>query len=141
MRISDWSSDVCSSDLSYDKPFVPDHGFSKERANFIQAGIAPTVAYKVRDNLSVGAGIGLINEFFRARGVIVPTATGPAQLPNHGWSHAFGVGGRLGVRSEEHTSELQSLMRTSSAVFRLKQQKTHSNTLPTTVCSSITHPN
>src|SRR3546814_2115604 len=56
---------------SYDKPFVPDHGFSKERANFIQAGIAPTVAYKVRDNLSVGAGIGLINEFFRARGVIV----------------------------------------------------------------------
>src|SRR3546814_9033387 len=90
MRISDWSSDVCSSDLrvtlavtsfggglgqSYDKPFVPDHGSSKERANFIQAGIAPTVAYKVRDNLSVGAGIGLINEFFRARGVIVPTAT------------------------------------------------------------------
>src|SRR3546814_1383443 len=108
MRISDWSSDVCSSDLktrttdlffpgndvsghqyqpipdfginlhltdrvtlavtsfggglgqSYDKPFVPDHGFSKERANFIQAGIAPTVAYKVRDNLSVGAGIGQI---------------------------------------------------------------------------------
>src|SRR3546814_4566127 len=112
MRISDWSSDVCSSDLrvtlavtsfggglgqSYDKPFVPDHGFSKERANFIQAGIAPTVAYKVRDNLSVGAGIGLINEFFRARGVIVPTATGPAQFPNHGWSHAFGVGGRFGV--------------------------------------------
>src|SRR3546814_3493511 len=119
MRISDWSSDVCSSDLSYDKPFVPDHGFSKERANFIQAGIAPTVAYKVRDNLSVGAGIGLINEFFRARGVIVPTATGPAQLPNHGWSHAFGVGGRFG-RSEEHTSELQSLMRISYAVFCLK---------------------
>src|SRR3546814_2461368 len=111
MRISDWSSDVCSSDLrvtlavtsfggglgqSYDKPFVPDHGFSKERANFIQAGIAPTVAYKVRDNLSVGAGIGLINEFFRARGVIVPPATGPAQWPNPGRSHACGVGGGSG---------------------------------------------
>src|SRR3546814_5706279 len=28
-------------------------------------------------------------------------------------------------RSEEHTSELQSLMRTSSAVFCLKKKKTH----------------
>src|SRR3546814_4698824 len=31
---------------------------------------------------------------------------------------------RLGIRSEEHTSELQSLMRTSYAVFCLKK-KTH----------------
>src|SRR3546814_9620580 len=30
---------------------------------------------------------------------------------------------RLGIRSEEHTSELQSLMRTSYAVFCLKQQQ------------------
>src|SRR3546814_5993150 len=34
------------------------------------------------------------------------------------------AGGALG-RSEEHTSELQSLMRISYAVFCLKQQKTH----------------
>src|SRR3546814_6711440 len=32
------------------------------------------------------------------------------------------------VRSEEHTSELQSLMRISYAVFCLKTQKTHHNT-------------
>src|SRR3546814_10432937 len=40
------------------------------------------------------------------------------------------------VRSEEHTSELQSLMRISYAVFCLKQKKlrTHSNT-----CHLITH--
>src|SRR3546814_6683489 len=31
----------------------------------------------------------------------------------------------LGVRSEEHTSELQSLMRTSYAVFCLKKKKIH----------------
>src|SRR3546814_9932997 len=31
-------------------------------------------------------------------------------------------------RSEEHTSELQSLMRTSYAVFCLKNKKTHTNT-------------
>src|SRR3546814_10794566 len=34
-------------------------------------------------------------------------------------------GGRSGVRSEEHTSELQSLMRISYAVFCLKKKKTY----------------
>src|SRR3546814_12752896 len=38
---------------------------------------------------------------------------------------------RRGARSEENTSELQSLMRTSYAVFRLKQTKTHNNYLHT----------
>src|SRR3546814_5505679 len=32
------------------------------------------------------------------------------------------------LRSEEHTSELQSLMRISSAVLRLKKKKPHKNT-------------
>src|SRR3546814_3530446 len=34
-----------------------------------------------------------------------------------------------GVRSEEHTSELQSLMRISYAVFCLKKKTTHNNTI------------
>src|SRR3546814_967419 len=34
-----------------------------------------------------------------------------------------GLGGRAGSRSEEHTSELQSLMRISYAVFCLKKKK------------------
>src|SRR3546814_9515449 len=33
--------------------------------------------------------------------------------------------GRVGLRSEEHTSELQSLMRISYAVFCLKKKKKH----------------
>src|SRR3546814_4989501 len=37
--------------------------------------------------------------------------------------------GRLELRSEEHTSELQSLMRISSAVFCLKKKNTQSSTL------------
>src|SRR3546814_7975716 len=44
---------------------------------------------------------------------------------------------RLGSRSEEHTSELQSLMRISYAVFCLKKKK-HTSTIPTSVCNSIT---
>src|SRR3546814_4865041 len=37
----------------------------------------------------------------------------------------------LAFRSEEHTSELQSLMRISYAVFCLKKQKANQNTAPT----------
>src|SRR3546814_5916509 len=48
---------------------------------------------------------------------------------------AGGHARRSRSRSEEHTSELQSLMRISYAVFCL--QKKHSNTIPTTV----THTN
>src|SRR3546814_3085456 len=39
---------------------------------------------------------------------------------------------RTKARSEEHTSELQSLMRTSYAAFCLKKKKTHKNTLQIT---------
>src|SRR3546814_2130938 len=37
------------------------------------------------------------------------------------------VGDQGGIRSEEHTSELQSLMRISYAVFCLKKKKKHNN--------------
>src|SRR3546814_5526027 len=58
----------------------------------------------------------------------------PARTANHplferdcrGFTHRFATRTRLGVmgsRSEEHTSELQSLMRTSYAVFCLKKKK------------------
>src|SRR3546814_6299576 len=39
--------------------------------------------------------------------------------------------GEIGSRSEEHTSELQSLMRISYAVFCLKKKKTHTQTTST----------
>src|SRR3546814_2550251 len=38
---------------------------------------------------------------------------------------------RVSMRSEEHTSELQSLMRISYAVFCLKKKKTNNNTAQT----------
>src|SRR3546814_5060359 len=40
---------------------------------------------------------------------------------------------RAGMRSEEHTSELQSLMRISYAVFCLKKKKKNNNTLNTEI--------
>src|SRR3546814_2112253 len=39
------------------------------------------------------------------------------------WSWPSSAGGFCGARSEEHTSELQSLMRISYAVFCLKKKK------------------
>src|SRR3546814_7046143 len=43
------------------------------------------------------------------------------------------------IRSEEHTSELQSLMRISYAVFCFQQKKTKKNTTPRTVKSTHEH--
>src|SRR3546814_5171256 len=43
------------------------------------------------------------------------------------------LAGGVGARSEEHTSELQSLMRNSYAVFCLKKKKTHKTTDTQTV--------
>src|SRR3546814_5207100 len=57
-----------------------------------------------------------------------------APLPRVGTGHQVALLSTLeidparGLRSEEHTSELQSLMRISYAVFCLKKKKTESNT-------------
>src|SRR3546814_7509160 len=53
----------------------------------------------------------------------VAGAAGPALLPAAHHQTVLGAGHRH-VRSEEHTSELQSLMRISYAVFCLKKKKT-----------------
>src|SRR3546814_9187265 len=46
---------------------------------------------------------------------------------NHSATHLLHAAPRNRLRSEEHTSELQSLMRTSYAVFCLKKKKTDNN--------------
>src|SRR3546814_6400876 len=51
-------------------------------------------------------------------GLVAASVSRPCLGPGWGWGSAAG-----GTRSEEHTSELQSLMRISYAVFCLKQKK------------------
>src|SRR3546814_5225537 len=114
MRISDWSSDVCSSDLledalrhrlvRYARGAVPrrgpPRGQGRARADAVAVDDAGAVA---------GAGVRVGIEIARD-GMwwkpVVPRFVTPAK------------------RSEEHTSELQSLMRISYAVFCLKKKKT-----------------
>src|SRR3546814_1743488 len=88
MRISDWSSDVCSSDLApllVETVGTPTEGQAEE-----DVSRATVQALRQR---------------------------GPAWLPGNFTASPVDAG-----RSEEHTSELQSLMRISYAVFCLKKK-------------------
>src|SRR3546814_3130820 len=99
MRISDWSSDVCSSDLHevFDlngRPFRIDHPKIDHRADADGDIVA-------RDHVLCGH-----VEHHR---------------PQIHADHLLDIGDEKD-RSEEHTSELQSLMRISYAVFCLKKK-------------------
>src|SRR3546814_10576278 len=96
MRISDWSSDVCSSDLLLDRLQRPDPA---------HPGPGPRLEHRrppVRRTRPGGEEAAVDGDQDRAR---------QGQVRRH-------------LRSEEHTSELQSLMRISYAVFCLKKKNT-----------------
>src|SRR3546814_10818361 len=112
MRISDWSSDVCSSDLYPRLGAVGDghqHRGGHDRAAPAADVVVALVAREQHD----------------AFGRMVERAA-QAVGERHAASNAKNAPSLhtpAGVRSEEHTSELQSLMRISYAVFGLKKQK------------------
>src|SRR3546814_7283713 len=108
MRISDWSSDVCSSDLrwrSADDRFDIDGWLVKP------ADYQPGKRYPLILDVHGGPGVAFRNSFDALH------FEGAHQVPPE-----------LYLRSEEHTSELQSLMRISYAVFCLKKKKKQTNT-------------
>src|SRR3546814_5555989 len=94
MRISDWSSDVCSSDLDWlfapAVPVVQDARWGRTYESWSQD---------------------------------------PALVREYAASYTRGLQGSFDddARSEEHTSELQSLMRISYAVFCLKKKKNNTS--------------
>src|SRR3546814_9523185 len=119
MRISDWSSDVCSSDLISGRAFPP----RRRRAGGDVGTDAGGQAGRRRGNLHRAQHGGKSGGVRKPR----PRDDPPLRRPADG---ARGVSGAEG-RSEEHTSELQSLMRISYAVFCLKKKNTtytHSKT-------------
>src|SRR3546814_8667450 len=62
------------------------------------------------------------------RSAVALDATHQVLLKPEHVTEFFRVSGRISDRSEEHTSELQSLMRISYAVFCLKKKKQHTRT-------------
>src|SRR3546814_1782293 len=116
MRISDWSSDVCSSDL------VRNNGGGFWNHDFFWKIMAPnggSPAGKLADAIADFGGLDKLKEEFNAKG---------AGQFGSGWAWLIADNaGKLKItstRSEEHTSELQSLMRISYAVFCLKKKTT-----------------
>src|SRR3546814_8202457 len=117
MRISDWSSDVCSSDLSASATSGSGYGatsFSTPTAirstptSCAAAFLAATARRAGRSRAGYPRGTEESDMTDTSDPRVCPTP----DLDN----------GR--ERSEEHTSELQSLMRISYAVFCLKKKNT-----------------
>src|SRR3546814_4769008 len=120
MRISDWSSDVCSSDLGK-APGVP-IPHAEQAEDDRQVGRQRRRA-EVLVHLA-----GALEEFVEARRPDRnhhrqadggPHRIAPADPVPEAEDAAL-LNAEVGHRSEEHTSELQSLMRTSYAVFCLQ---------------------
>src|SRR3546814_1437555 len=107
MRISDWSSDVCSSDL-----------------------IDLDLGWAITSDLTLDASMNLLDskygKYLTIGQLLNSIATGDPAAPG-ARSIGYDASGkwllRASDRLEEHTSELQSLMRISYAVFRLKKKK------------------
>src|SRR3546814_1042633 len=114
MRISDWSSDVCSSDLRPDQRPRPRAWLPAGRLD--RRAVAHRTEAASRESPR------------RRQAIHARACRGDARVREAGHPDL-----RLrqqhppdGLRSEEHTSELQSLMRISYAVFCLKK-KTRTN--------------
>src|SRR3546814_3410252 len=108
MRISDWSSDVCSSDLQQHLHRTGRAVWQRQLVHFTESQL-----------LELGCG-------FLARRQHTATYLARCSrslLQNRSTVVNNVIRSRSGRRSEEHTSELQSLMRISYAVFCLKKKK------------------
>src|SRR3546814_7566067 len=117
MRISDWSSDVCSSDLQPE--FLAGEGRGKARRLLQQHAERPRRQRRLQ----------LAQHQWRGRLSDPAARRAPLRCAGQFLLQMTPPGTR---RSEEHTSELQPLMRISYAVFCLKKKKnTRTNTIHT----------
>src|SRR3546814_10358344 len=121
MRISDWSSDVCSSDLKIFDGAI-ELVVALERAHHVVvfAELIDGVAFDQADRETLHVVVeqhrigDLLGHRRQHRVALLAIELVLLHQP---------VERNLDVRSEEHTSEIQSLMRISYAVFCLKNKK------------------
>src|SRR3546814_4497954 len=114
MRISDWSSDVCSSDLGFDELLALCGGCCSCATCHVhvEAGNGDAIPAMSEDE----------NDLLDSTSDRDENSRLSCQIP---FSDALD-GLKVRIRAEEHMSELQSLMRISYAVFCLKNiQKNH----------------
>src|SRR3546814_3572934 len=135
MRISDWSSDVCSSDLLMldalprAKALLGDRGYDADwfRKALAERGITACIPSKRNRKAPIPHDALL----YRQRHKIENMFGGLKDWRRihtrydrcaHTFMSAICIAATVIFRSEEHTSELQSLMRISYAVFCLKNK-------------------
>src|SRR3546814_10635725 len=115
MRISDWSSDVCSSDL------LGPHS----RQNIVEKRLRQFDLRNMRVDVDAFDRGRRLHErepaFGRRRDILFKVE--PIERAHIELRLAVAAAVGAAIRSEEHTSELQSLMRISYAVFCLKKKK------------------
>src|SRR3546814_1673038 len=121
MRISDWSSDVCSSDLG-----------AEYKSTYFRRRLLPEfhrdalcrLPSRVRLCLSDG-------QSGSRRPKACPSLRSSAPCSSHPSARPYACRCRWCrvPRSEEHTSELESLMRISYAVFCLKKKNKYKNNI------------
>src|SRR3546814_7668021 len=121
MRISDWSSDVCSSDLDVDVAL--DRRLQAGRTVISEIDTVLMCSEIVAD---VGGQIGVVLDEQDAHLSFLPLLFA-LRVDLRRTRHHDARGDDAELRSEEHTSELQSLMRISYAVFCLKKKNTIKN--------------
>src|SRR3546814_4479464 len=115
MRMSDWSSDVCSSDLSFNAlvetggPLLVHCSAGKDRTGFFCALLLHLLGVE-REMIVADFMLSAREE---AKLALRPEIERRFSLHGHLLPQATILDAILGVRSEEHTSELQSLMRIS----------------------------
>src|SRR3546814_9889111 len=129
MRISDWSSDVCSSDLFQPATDRAERAVVLRQRGFCgDHGLHVVAAVRRVSRLDVAQpvfhhriAVGLRDDAAPDRLRVLLTGMREQARADSERPHRFmDVGDR---RSEEHTSELQSLMRISYAVFCLKKKQ------------------
>src|SRR3546814_7017703 len=146
MRISDWSSDVCSSDLTaleargavgiHDRQEVQGGAFAQALHQRV-VGMFAEEAEQVGDRHRRGA---LVAVHLRPQ-QYARVAIAPRHVAQWATFRAAADFLHLEARSEEHTSELQSLMRISYAVFCLKKKTKHKKRTYTIITKNTTKQN
>src|SRR3546814_9248385 len=129
MRISDWSSDVCSSDLVLIALEDVENALAAvQSARLRRTQLA--VAYDAANNAAIlarsqyRAGLTDFQTLLTAERTLLSAQDGLASAEADRASALIQLYRALGGgRSDEHTSELQSLMRISYAVFCLKKKQ------------------
>src|SRR3546814_9894159 len=131
MRISDWSSDVCSSDLVEALPLAVAPPQFIRRWKLIEGQLRldlVTGSGAVMEQEAVAVAgeheghverFGIVERLLHAGADAVFVVLG---LDDRQPQVGLAIQDEVGARSEEHTSELQSLMRISYAVFCLKKK-------------------